>query len=620
MLREEEAKESPQGERQGGTIGKLLRRRMRDMVAGTSQPAVPNLALHAAQAAALHKNGPISLLANLVNGLILACVLWAAGIQREAVLSWYTVLMLVVTLTYLFWRGYDRAVERHQIRGWLKRFALGKTLAGLVWAMTIFYLYRGVDSGSLVVIIFLLAGMTAAAVASSAAYRPAVVGFIAPILGGLAFYFFSRASFTDWALGAFALIYFVFINRITQNLEQNLIQEVSLKDKNRELVDSLEYAVAETRDREEKFRVIADYSHSWESWFSGDGKLLWVNPGVERMTGYNAEECMNQRSHPMEIVHQEDREMVARAMALAGKAPSMKELEFRVVCKDGSVRWCAAVSQPAIDTQGRNVGFRASIRDISDRKALQQQLELLASTDPLTGVVNRRRFFHAAEAELYRARRYDRPLVLALVDIDHFKRINDTYGHAVGDDTLKTLAHAFANRLRRSDLFARFGGEEFVCLLPETQLGDGLRLCERLRQMVETIKLQIPDKSDPFGFTISIGVADLQHEGDSLNQLLARADAALYKAKRDGRNQVAYGAPVQAFEGVQPGDRRPARPAVPAQPEAMAEKLELSEPVENGSAAHAPLPMAPAAAVPAEAPELPLRFATPGGREQTPPR
>ena len=616
MLREEEAQDSPKGDRQGGTIGKLLRRRMRDMVAGTMQPAVPHLALHAAQAASLHKNGPISLLANLVNGLILACVLWAAGIQREAVLSWYTLLMLVVTLTYLFWRGYDRAVERHRIRSWLKRFAAGKTAAGIVWALTIVYLYQGVDTASLVVIVFLLAGMTAAAVASSAAYRPAVVGFIAPILGGLAFYFFSRASFTDIALGFFALVYFVFINRITQNLEQNLIQEVALKDKNRQLVESLEYAVAETRDREEKFRVIADYSHSWESWFSADGKLLWVNPGVERMTGYNAEECMNQRSHPMEIVHQEDRETVARAMASAGKAPSMKELEFRVVCKDGAVRWCAAVSQPAIDTQGRNVGFRASIRDISDRKALQQQLELLASTDPLTGVVNRRRFFHTAEAELYRARRYDRPLVLALVDIDHFKRINDTYGHAVGDDTLKTLAHAFANRLRRSDLFARFGGEEFVCLLPETQLGDGLRLCERLRQMVETIKLQTPGKNEPFGFTISVGVADLQHEGDSLNQLLARADAALYKAKRDGRNQVAYGAPVQAFEGTapaQPVDRRVARPSAPARPEAIAETVDLAE-VREKSVANGPVAIPPVEAAPAETPELPLRFASPGNR------
>lgn len=611
MLRDEEAKQTPKGEGPGA-IGKLLRRRMREMVAGSSQPAVPNLAMHAAQAASLHKNGPVALLANLVNGLILACVLWAAGIQREAVLSWYTLLMLAVTLTYMFWRGYDRAVQRHRIEGWLRRFALGKTAAGLIWAMTILYIYRGVDSGSLVVIIFLLAGMTAAAVASSAAYRPAVVGFIAPILGGLAFYFFSRSTFTDWALGAFALIYFAFINRITQNLEQNLIQEVSLKEKNRELVNSLEYAVAETRDREEKFRVIADYSHSWESWFSGDGKLLWVNPGVERLTGYNAEECMNQRSHPMEIIHPEDRETVARAMAAAGKQPSMKELEFRVVCKDGTVRWCAAVSQPAIDTQGRNVGFRASIRDISDRKALQQQLEVLASTDPLTGVVNRRRFFHTAEAELYRARRYDRPLVLALVDIDHFKRINDTYGHAVGDDTLKTLAHAFANRLRRSDLFARFGGEEFVLLLPETQLGDGLRLCERLRQMVETIKLQIPDRAEPFGFTVSIGVADLQHEGDSLNQLLARADAALYKAKRDGRNQVAYGAPVQAFEGTpaaQPGDRRAARPPAPAQPEAVAQSFEFAA-GGNGSGA----PASFAVSAPGETSELPLRFARPGNR------
>jgi diguanylate cyclase (GGDEF)-like protein/PAS domain S-box-containing protein len=621
MLRENEDSPKPD------TMGKRLRRRMRDLVAGST--AVTSVALHTTQAEALHKNGPLSLLANLVNGLILACVLWAAGIKRGTVLSWYVLLMLAITLTYLFWRGYDRAVSRGRLRGWLKRFAVGHTFAGLVWALTIIYLYQGVDNASLVVIVFLLAGMTAAAVASSAAYRPAVVGFIAPILGGLAFYFFSRASFTDWALGLFALIYFVFINRITQNLEHNLIHEVELKDKNRELVDSLEYAVAETRDREEKFRVIADYSHSWESWFSADGKLLWVNPSVERLTGYTAEECMAQRSHPMEIIPAEDRERVARAMAAAAKQPSLKELEFRVVCKDGTVRWCAAVSQPAIDTQGRNVGFRASIRDISDRKALQHQLELLASTDPLTGVVNRRRFFHTAEAELYRARRYDRPLILALVDIDHFKRINDTHGHATGDDCLKTLAHAFANRLRRSDLFARFGGEEFVLLLPETQLGDGLRLCERLRQMVESIRMQVSETGETFGFTVSIGVADLQHEGDSLNQLLARADGALYKAKRDGRNQVAYGAPVQAFEGAaqQPApDRRALRPPPQAvrppappqpQPQTQPQPLPPLQPEHRQrtaatEGARLPRPGAPASPADPEMPELPFRFATPG--------
>src|SRR5262245_41729419 len=152
MLRDEEQSKSPKGE----TIGKLLRRRMRDMVAGSSQPAVPNFELHGAQAAALHKNGPISLLANLVNGLILACPLWSAGRQREAVLTWYTLLMLAVALTYIFWRGYDRAVEHRAVRAWLKRFAIGKTLAGLVWAFTIVYLYRGVDTSSLVVIVFLL--------------------------------------------------------------------------------------------------------------------------------------------------------------------------------------------------------------------------------------------------------------------------------------------------------------------------------------------------------------------------------------------------------------------------------------------------------------------------------
>ncbi|MCW5771613.1 MAG: hypothetical protein KIT16_08270, partial [Rhodospirillaceae bacterium] len=279
MLRQDKT-DSPKD----GGVGKPLRRRMRETVADAARPSVPNLLLHSAQAAALYRNGPVALLANLVNGLILACVLWASGIPRGMVLSWYTLLMLAVTLTYLFWRGYDRAVARDEVRGWLKGMAAGNGFAGIVWALTVVYLYRGVDTGSLVVVVFLLAGMTAAAVASSAAYRPAVVAFIAPILGGLAIYFFSRETFTDWALGVFAAIYFLFINRITQNLEENLVHEVALKEKNRELVASLEYAVSETRDREEKFRIIADYSHSWEAWFSPDGKLLWVNPSVERLT------------------------------------------------------------------------------------------------------------------------------------------------------------------------------------------------------------------------------------------------------------------------------------------------------------------------------------------------
>ncbi len=611
MLRQDEA-QAPAAD---DTLGKRLRRRMRGMVSANPPPQ-PSEALHAAQAASLHRNGPTVLLANLVNGLILACVLWASDIPHQMVLCWYTLLMLAVAYTYLRWRGYDRAVQGNDVKAWLQRFAFGKLFAGIVWAITILYLYRGVGTENLVVVVFLLAGMTAAAVASSAVYRPAVLAFNAPILGGLAFYFFTRGTYTDWALAFFALIYFAFVNRMASNIEEHLVGEVALREKNRELVSSLEYAVAETRDREEKFRVIADYSHSWEAWFSGDGKLLWINPSVERLTGFSAAECLGHRSHPMEIVHPEEREKVARGMAIAAKQPSMKELEFRVVCKDGSIRWCAALSQPAIDSQGRNVGYRVSIRDISDRKALQNQLELLASTDPLTGVCNRRRFFHNAEAELYRARRYDRPLVAALIDIDHFKRINDTHGHAAGDECLKALAHALANRLRRSDLFARFGGEEFVLLLPETQLGDGLRLCERLRQMIETLKIQIPGVAEPIGYTVSIGVADLQHEGDSLNQLLARADAALYKAKRDGRNQVAYGAPAQAFDGAAPAAPQPAAIA-PAATTGAKPGFErrpgsgFSRPVAKPIATGRPDFSAPpaeliAAALVEEAPELPL--------------
>ena len=187
--------------------------------------------------------------------------------------------------------------------------------------------------------------------------------------------------------------------------------------------------------------------------------------------------------------------------------------------------------------------------DRSDRQkfALEWRLQRLATTDGLTGASNRRYFSDKLNEEIARAGRYGHPLTLILLDIDRFKAVNDTKGHADGDKALQTIAAIGIESGRASDTFARLGGEEFVMLLPHTELESGLAFAERLRTRIET--RSIAGESGNFRVTASFGVASLkrQENGDTL---VARADAALYLAKSLGRNRVVSQRELQHAESA----------------------------------------------------------------------
>lgn len=178
--------------------------------------------------------------------------------------------------------------------------------------------------------------------------------------------------------------------------------------------------------------------------------------------------------------------------------------------------------------------------EVAGRRLLEEELRRLASTDPLTGLYNRRRFQEAIERELERARRYGHSLSLLVADLDHFKRINDQHGHAAGDRALQIFADVCRLNLRSLDAVGRMGGEEFAILLPETDADGALLAAERIR--AETALFSAEEKDVP-AFTVSIGVATLterpaENEAGVADRLFARADQALYRAKERGRNRV----------------------------------------------------------------------------------
>lgn len=168
--------------------------------------------------------------------------------------------------------------------------------------------------------------------------------------------------------------------------------------------------------------------------------------------------------------------------------------------------------------------------------AYHEEIYRMTIIDGLTGVFNKRYFLEALEKEMSRAQRYGRPLSILMFDIDHFKRVNDNYGHLAGDYVLQALARLISTRARREEIFARYGGEEFVILLPETQNDGAMELAEQLRKRVASYTFVFEGEEIPV--TVSIGVATIQGDGISETELIRRADEKLYQAKAEGRNCV----------------------------------------------------------------------------------
>ncbi len=192
-------------------------------------------------------------------------------------------------------------------------------------------------------------------------------------------------------------------------------------------------------------------------------------------------------------------------------------------------------SQATFDRE-RRVLFGV-VQDITERKKAEKELERLAQTDPLTGLANRRHFMQLAEHERLQSKRYGGELSILMMDIDHFKRINDSYGHHAGDLVIQSLSTICRNTLRETDIIGRIGGEEFAVVLPQTASHQAIEVAERLREVIANAVFSLePDVT--LHFTVSIGVATLTDMQNNIDTLLRFADKALYDAKLDGRNKV----------------------------------------------------------------------------------
>ena len=289
--------------------------------------------------------------------------------------------------------------------------------------------------------------------------------------------------------------------------------------------------LGKVRLAEAQFRLLAEHSSDIIMHLNVAGRIRYVSPAIERLSGHSPRALVGRpaldlfaKEHVDEI-----REQHQRVLAARGEIISFRYLG---VTADGAKRWFEIDSRAVLDDDGSIEGVLSVARDVNERMAHEERLSMAAYTDALTGLPNRRAF-----RNLIDARPDQEGDCIALLDIDHFKRINDTHGHATGDEVLR-LFGALARRIvRANDYVARIGGEEFVILFPSTSLEQALQVCDRLRREISASPLAYG--AGPVWVTVSGGLAELRH---GLDDALKTADEALYRAKEAGRDRLAQAA------------------------------------------------------------------------------
>ena len=371
-------------------------------------------------------------------------------------------------------------------------------------------------------------------------------GFLVPTILGWILVVGRRGSFVDPDLAdtlfvvATILVFVVIVSWIASKLHESHLDRVR--------------AERALRESEERFRLIAENGSDVISLYSTEGRLVYISPSCERVLGFLPEEMP--RMAPFATVHPQDYDRLQRHFSHLLRGEPVGSIQVRMLHKTGRHIWLEMMWRAVMDENGHVAQLQVSSRDITDskqnernledaqRKLRQQQdmlqdanskLSELAALDGLTQLRNRRAFEERLEDETRRWRRHGNEVSLVLLDIDHFKSYNDTYGHPKGDEVLRAVGRLLRRSIRAADFAARYGGEEFAVILPNTNEAGSLVVAEQLRRTIAEATWE--DRT----ITASIGVATMSEEISSPEQLVDAADRALYRSKLAGRNRVTAG-------------------------------------------------------------------------------
>jgi diguanylate cyclase (GGDEF)-like protein/PAS domain S-box-containing protein len=296
-------------------------------------------------------------------------------------------------------------------------------------------------------------------------------------------------------------------------------------------------AERQLRESERRFRDFAEAAGEYVWEIDVDGRFTYLSRRVEQVTGYTPEELLGRT--PVEFMPAGEGERVREVFAEAARArESFRNLEHRTMSRTGSQVWQLVSGVPIVDTDGRLLGYRGTALDITERKQSEARISELATRDPLTNLPNRLLLSDRLARGIANVQREGASLAVMFIDLDHFKRVNDTHGHEVGDGLLREVAKRIGGLLRKGDTLARLGGDEFVVVL------EGLKTAEDAGQVAQKIINLVSQPCEVAGHTLhtagSIGIAICPTDGSDAATLMRHADTAMYVAKSSGRKNYQF--------------------------------------------------------------------------------
>jgi diguanylate cyclase (GGDEF)-like protein/PAS domain S-box-containing protein len=320
---------------------------------------------------------------------------------------------------------------------------------------------------------------------------------------------------------------------------RDVLEKQRLVMENKRLFQEVQRELAERkrveealRESEEKYRSVFEASPVGIGIADLEGNLLTGNQSMLELTGYTLEELQTTKLG-ITYVDSDERKRLLKALQKFGR---VRDWEARLKRKDGTV-CCALLNVDQLELRGRKI-LLTTARDITERKRTEEQLAYMATHDPLTGLPNRMLFNDRLTVVLAHAQRNRQKLAVMLLDLDHFKDVNDTLGHSVGDKLLQAVGERLTSLLRKSDTIARMGGDEFMLILPKiARVEDTARVAQKV---LESFRRPFVFDGHEIHITTSIGITIYPNDGEDADTLMRDADMAMYRAKAQGRNNYQH--------------------------------------------------------------------------------
>ncbi|MGM0593943.1 MAG: putative bifunctional diguanylate cyclase/phosphodiesterase [Pseudomonadota bacterium] len=482
---------------------------------------------------------PLSLVAILINAVVLSLVQLPV-VSGAFVALWLLLVGLLLGGRYWLLRWYRRGRNRVAAPTWLRRFNLSVAVSGLVWGSSGLLLFPAGEPIHQMFLVFMLAGLVAGSVTTLSASLVSVNLFLyLTLLPVLLRLLFVEGEKLSYLMAGMTLLFIVMAGMAARRANQTVLHTLYTRFAH-------EQALEELHESTEHNRLLLESAAEGIFGIDTEGSATFVNPAATEMLGFSADELIGQSIHrtihhsradgtpyPPETCPINDTIASARSHSLNDEV---------FWCKDGAALPVEYQSKPIIK-DGGIAGAVVTFSDISARKRAEAQLERQAFYDPLTELPNRRLLQDRLEQAVAHAQRHHHMGALLFLDLDHFKTINDSLGHALGDELLRQLAARLNSLIREEDTAAHMGGDEFVLLFPEVSATADATVTH-IQEIAEMVRQAL---SRPFSVdthilhvTPSIGIALFPLNNTTAEDVLKQADAAMYRAKEAGRNGVQF--------------------------------------------------------------------------------